>query len=57
LFQVEFGFLGIFWVFEAIDKFIMISKVFFGQNSSINEFLGQKTLSIIFQLPQWLESG
>jgi hypothetical protein len=57
LFQVEFGFLGIFWVFEVIDKFIMISKVFFGQNNSINEFLGQKTLSIIFQLSQWLESG
>jgi len=45
LFQVKFGFGSFFRVFEAMNKFIMVSKV----------FRVKRTLSPIFRPPQWLK--
>jgi hypothetical protein len=45
LFQVEFGFGSFFRVFKAMNKFIMVSNVFWVK----------RTLSSIFRSPQWLK--
>jgi len=45
LFQVEFGFGSFFGVFEAMNKFIMVSKV----------FRVKSILNPIFRPPQWLK--